>query len=179
MENTPSLRGQYALLESLVESGLPTSDSEQLATHKAEEAHLLQDGITALESGESPDSPAGSLVRLVLKERLEQTIQLALLAIEPLHDADTIRIIRAGFASGERRHIENAIELLGNIEGSNAIKLLMQVLTRIYDHQQAPHTAEISTVKDIIEWCTTHPDKWLQQCAGYFMQEIEAGGVRV
>ena len=143
-ENKPSLRGQHALLESLVASGLPKSDCERLALLKAQEAHRLQDGITALETGEEPGSPAGSLVKLVLRERLEQTIQLALLALEPLHDAETIRIIRAGFASGEQRHIENAIEAFGNIEGSAAVKLLMQVMTRIYDHQQqrhgAPHT---------------------------------------
>lgn len=178
-ENTPSLRGQYALLESLVESGLSKSDCERLALLKAQEAHQLQDGITALESDGDPESPAGSLIKLVLRERLEQTIQLALLAIEPLHDAETIRVIRAGFASGDRRHIENAIEVFGNIEGGTAVKLLMQVMTRIYDHQLEQHETEISTVRELIEWCTTHPDKWLQQCAGYFRQEMETGGARV
>lgn len=179
LENTPPLRGQIALLESLVQSGLPKVDCERLAMSKAEEACQLQDAITTMEASKDPDSPAGSLIRLVLQERLEQTVQLALLALEPLYEAGTIKIIRAGFASGDRRHIENAIEVLGNLECCNATKLLLQVLTRMHDDQHAHHAPGIDTITGVIEWCTTHPDKWLQQCAGYFMQETKTGDARV
>jgi hypothetical protein len=179
LENTPPLRGQFALLEALVQSGLPKADCERLAMGKAQEACQLQDAIMALENAEDPDSPAGELIRLVLQERLEQTVQMALLALEPFHDAATIKVIRAGFASGDRRHIANAIEVLGNLEGSNSTRLLLQVLTRMHDDQHARHVPEISTAREAVEWCTKHPDKWLQQCAGYFMQETKTGDARV
>jgi HEAT repeat protein len=179
LENTPPLRGQFALLESLLQSGLPKADYERMAIIKTKEASQLQDAIAVLDAGKDLDSPAESLIRLVLQERLEQTIQLILLALEPLHDAETIRIVRAGCASGDRRHIENAVEILGNLEASNTINPLMQVLTRMYDYQQARHVPEIDTITQVIEWCSAHPDKWLQQCAGYFMRETTTGDARV
>ncbi|MDH3980269.1 MAG: MFS transporter [Gammaproteobacteria bacterium] len=179
LENTPPLRGQIALLESLEQPGLPKVDCERLAINKAEEACQLQDALTTMEAGEGPDSPAGSLIRLVLQERLNQTIQLALLALEPLYEAGTVKIIRAGFASGDRRHIENAIEVLGNLECCNATKLLLQVLTRMHDDQRAYHAPGIDTINGVIEWCATHPDKWLQQCAEYFIQETKTEDARV
>ncbi len=179
LENAAPLRGQLALLESVVKSGLSKTDCEQLAQTKAEEATRLQDAIATLDAAHDGNPDAGSLMKLVLRERLEQTLQLALLALEPLHEEGTMNIIRAGFASGDQRHIENAIEALDNLEGSGVIKNLSRILSRLHDRSQVPQGSEMKTVRDVVDWCTGHPDEWLQQCAAYFVQQANAGGARV
>ncbi|UCC55705.1 MAG: MFS transporter, partial [Gammaproteobacteria bacterium] len=123
-DNEVPMRGQFVLLAALVEAGLPRSGYEQLASNKAREASRFQDAIQVLGSAEESGSTTGTLVRMVLEERLEQTVQLALMALEPLHAPGTIETIRAGFSSQDERHIANAAEALGNLEGDNeAIKL--------------------------------------------------------
>jgi hypothetical protein len=177
-DHTP-MRGQFALLAALADSGLPKSGFEQLAASKAREAGRLQDAIQVLKNTEEPGSTAGMLVRLVLEERLEQTVQLALMAIEPLHEPGMIKIIRAGFSSKDERHIANAAEILNNLDGGYAVKLLQEVLTGQLDNQDSRRTPAFTTISEVIAWSAAHADAWLRQCAGHFLKEKETGSVHV
>lgn len=171
LDNRAPLRGQSALLEAMVDSGLSKTDAERVAVSKAGEARQLQDAIQVLENTGKFATPAGLLVRLVLKERLEQILQLALLALEPLYEPGIIHTIRAGFSSHDQRHIANAGEALDSLQGGQAIKLLQQILAGLHDHRKTRHSPEFASITEVIDWCTTHTDEWLQQCAAYLLRE--------
>jgi hypothetical protein len=179
LDNKAPIRGQFSLLAALEASGLPNTGFEQLATSKAREAGQIQDAIQVLKNTEKSGSTTGMLVRLVLEERLEQTIQLALMALEPLHKPGIINIIRAGFSSRDERHIANAGEALNNLEGGHATRLLQQVLTGLHDNQESRHTPAFNTITEVIEWCTAHADDWLQQCAGQFQHESKIANAHI
>jgi hypothetical protein len=100
--NRGSLRAQQSLLRSLLESTLPTSVFEEIARTKASEARVAQQALCMLvKSPGSGASTAHTLLRHALKEHLDQTIELALMAMEPLYEPGIIGIIRAGFLSGD------------------------------------------------------------------------------
>ena len=179
LDNKVPIRGQFALLAALEGSGLPKAGFEELATSKAREAGQIQDAVQVLKDAEKSGSTTGMLVRLVLEERLEQTIQLALMALEPLHEPGIINIIRAGFSSRDERHIANAGEALNNLEGGHATKLLQQVLTGLHDSQGSRHVPAFSTMTEVIEWCTAHADDWLQQCARQFLHQSTTANAHV
>lgn len=174
LDNKAPLRGQFTLLAALSESGFPKSGFEQLAAGKAREALKYQDAIQVLKNSQESDSTAGNLLRLVLEERLEQTIQLALLALESLYEPGTIKTIQAGFSSRDERHIANASEILNSLEGDHTIKQLQQVLTGLFDHESSRRPPAFNTLTEVIEWCASHADEWLKQCAGQFQHEPEA-----
>ncbi len=93
-----SLRAQQTLLVSLLDAGLGATIFEDIVRSKSEAALQLQEaaGILGRETNEATAS-ARALLEYTLKEQRDQTIELALQALEPLYDTDTIGIIRAGF----------------------------------------------------------------------------------
>lgn len=180
LENRAPLRGQFALLETLVEAGLSKTDAEQVAIRKAAEARSLQDALETLEAaGGYPATPAAQLVRVVLKERLEQIIQLALLALEPLYEPGLINTIRAGFSSRDPRHIANAGEALDSLQGGRATRLLQQILCGLHDHRDSQYQPEFASITEVIDWCAAHTDEWLRQCATYLMSQTQDREARV
>ena len=79
----------------------------------------------------SPGSDADTahtLLRHALKEYLDQTIDLALMAMEPLYEPGIIGIIRGGFLSGDTRHVANACEALGNLDKRDFVSSLNDIL---------------------------------------------------
>jgi hypothetical protein len=179
-DNKVPIRGQFVLLAALTEAGLSRSHFEELANSKAREARRFQDATQVLSKAEKSGSTTGMLVRMVLEERLEQTVQLALMALEPLHAPGTIETIRAGFSSQDERHIANAAEALSNLEdGNGAIKLLQQVLNGRFDTHESGLTPEFRTITEAMEWCASHADEWLQQCARYVFHDLKTGPVHV
>lgn len=179
LDNKAPIRGQFTLLAELERSGLPKAGFEELAASKAREASRFQDAIEVLKNAENSGSTTGMLVRLVLEERLEQTIQLALMALEPLYEPGIINIIRAGFSSRDERHIANAAEALNNLEGGHAIKLLKEVLTSLLDNQGSQQAPAFNTITEVMEWCAAHTDDWLQQCAEHSLREAHTASARV
>ena len=103
-----SLRAQQTLLMSLLDAGLPEIVYENIVRSKAEAALQLQEAVGILENDTSDANTARSLLKITIREQLEQTIELALMALEPLYESGTIGIIRAGFSSGDARHVANA-----------------------------------------------------------------------
>ena len=175
-ENYGSPRAQLALLESLRHLELPGVVYENLATRKADDACQLHAAYTLLNtaSGNHAGSSALILVRYTLRERLEHTVQLALLALEPLHQPGIIRTIRAGFSSGDARHAANACEALFSLENQHIANRLRDILLQTLDHQHAGNcTATFGTMEQVLEWCTRQKDHWLQTCARAALQSLE------
>jgi hypothetical protein len=167
-ENYGSPRAQLALLDSLKHLELPETLYENLALRKADEACKLHTAYTLLNriSNRHPESSALVLASHTLRERLEQTVQLALLALEPLHEPGIIATIRAGFSSGDARHAANACEALFNLDNQHVAKRLRDILLQTFDHQHASDCATtFGTPEQVLEWCERQKDDWLQTCA--------------
>ncbi len=92
---------------------------------------MLQDALTTLKHDyPGTANTARCLLQYTLKEQLDQTIELVLLALESLYNRETIRIIHAGFSSGDACHIANACEALENLDKGTIIDNLCNALQR-------------------------------------------------
>jgi hypothetical protein len=100
----------------------------------------------------------------VLAERLTQTFEVALVAMENLGDSHTIRIVSLGLKSKDARQVARAKEALSSIASSRLSAQLGQLLAGAEgaDEAGAPRFA---SVNDAFEWCSTHADAWLRACA--------------
>mgnify|MGYP000293647362 CR=1 FL=1 len=178
-DNYGSPRAQLALLDSLKHRELPDTLYENLALRKADEACKLHSAYTLLNrtSSRHPGSSALVLASHTLRERLEQTVQIALLALEPLHEPGIIATIRAGFSSGDARHAANACEALFNLDNQQVASRLRDILLQTLDHQHARNcAATFSTAEQVLEWCARQKDDWLQTCARAALQSL--AGIR-
>jgi len=172
-DNRGSPRAQQSLLRSLLESTLPASAFEELARTKSEEARVLQQALCML--GESPardPDTAHTWLRHVLKEHLDQTIELALMAMEPLYDPGVLGIIRGGFLSGDSRHVANACEVLGNLDRKHIVKSLNNILENAACNDACRDGSTFQNLDEALYWCANHENDWLKSCG---VQALEPG----
>ena len=160
-----SLRAQQTLLMSLLDAGLPEIVFENIVRSKAEAALQLQEAASILEQDTSDDTNAArSLLRYMIRERLEQTIELALMALEPLYESGTISIIRAGFSSGDARNVANACEVLGNLDKQYMIGSLSDALQKSASGGFDQHNMAFRGIDDVLNWCAQNSNSWLRLC---------------
>lgn len=166
--NQGNPRAQQTLIEHLQQQSMPTAVYGEIASRKADEAGRLQDALAGVEQSiaQAGEASALALLRLTLQERRDQAIQLALLALAPLHEPGIIGIIRAGFSSGDIRHAANAIEALGNLDNRYVADRLHDILQVSIGMQHREKTAFMSSnLEQILAWCMEQPDDWLQEAA--------------
>jgi len=160
-----SLRAQQTLLMSLLDDGLPEVVYENIVRSKAEAALQLQEAVSILEKDTSEAAnTARSLLKITIREQLEQTIELALMALEPLYESGTIGIIRAGFSSGDARHVANACEVLGNLDKQYMIGSLSDALQKSASGDFDQHNMTFRGIDDVLNWCAQHSNSWLRLC---------------
>ena len=160
-----SLRAQQALLMSLLDSGLPEIVFENIVRSKAEAALLLQEAVSILQTDSGDDANAArALLKFTLQEQLDQTIELALMALEPLYEPGTIGIIRAGFSSGDARHVANACEVLGNLDKQYMIGSLSDALQRSASGDFDQQDMSFRGIDEVLHWCAQHGNDWLRTC---------------
>jgi hypothetical protein len=171
--NRGSPRAQQSLLKSLLESTLPASVFENIARIKSEEARVLQQALCMLgeDSARDPDT-AHTWLRHVLKEHLDQTIELALMAMEPLYDPGVLGIIRGGFLSGDSRHVANACEVLGNLDRKHVVRSLNEILENAACNDACKDGSTFQSLDDALYWCANHESDWLKSCG---VQALEPG----
>ena len=170
--NRGNPRAQQVMLESLFEAAIPHSRFSDIAMRKAGEAETLQQALQILKQEGAAGSVACDITAIALQERLEQTIQLALLALEPLYEPGLIQTIRAGLASDDERHIANAREALATLDCNNVRTLLDKALKPMTGVIHPVQGQTFHRLKDVVEWCARHPDEWLNQCARYVTQQL-------
>ena len=170
-DNRGSLRAQQALLKSLLDARLPKTVFADIARKKSEEAHILGQALSIM------DADAGSLnclklLRITLKEQLDQNIGLALLALEPLYERGLIGTIRAGFASGDARHIANACEALENLDQQEITAGLSIMLQQSVSNDFSSDDSFFSSLEDVVNWCVRHHNSWLNLCGDQALQPL-------
>jgi hypothetical protein len=169
--NQASLRAQETLMTSLMDAHLPTSTYEEIAQIKSREILLLQDALAILEQdNETTVNSARLLLQYTLKEQLDQTIELVLLALESLYDKETIKIIHAGFACGDSRHIANASEVLGNLVKDSRVCNLCDALLRASGEDPGHWKPRFASVAEVLQWCANHGNNWLSMCGKQALQ---------
>jgi len=177
-DNRGNPRAQGVLLSALQDMELPASLYKTIANRKVDEAGRLQTAVAVLEDTpvRAGDSTTLELVRYTLKERMEQTLLLALQALEPLHEPGIISIIRAGFSSGDSRHVSNACEVLANLDNRKVANRLYDILQHSINKQASKHAAaEFKTAPEVLEWCQQQKDDWLQRCAHRALTTLAQG----
>ncbi len=174
-----SLRAQKELLGSLLQTRLPRAVFADITRSKLHAARKLQAALQVLDKDAALHTgTAYSILRYALQEQLEQTIEMALLAMEPLYEAGLIRIIRVGFSSGDVRHIANACEALENLPGEEAVAGLAALLQQAPGHATAGGSAIFNRRDEVLAWCASHTNEWLSMCGSHAMQALQAGGSR-
>lgn len=164
--NRGSLRAQQTLLTSLLDAGLPESVFVNIVRSKGEAALRLQAAASILErEAKHATVSARALLHDTLKEQRDQTIELALIALEPLYEPGTIGIIRAGFSSGDARHIANACEVLGNLDRQDMIASLGGALQQSAGGDTGQADLFFGNVDDVLNWCVQHGNDWLRSCS--------------
>ncbi|MGB5718379.1 MAG: hypothetical protein WBN81_14965, partial [Gammaproteobacteria bacterium] len=123
------------------------------------------------------DADAGSLnclklLRITLKEQLDQNIDLALLALEPLYERGLIGTIRAGFSSGDARHIANACEALENLDQQEITAGLSIMLQQSVSNDFSSDDSFFSSLEDVVNWCVRHHNSWLNLCGDQALQPL-------
>jgi hypothetical protein len=163
-QGSASPREQQRVLEALARHPVARLPFEEFAERKLHEANVMSQALRALERDPRPDTHASKLVRIVLAERLTQTFEVALVAMENLGDSHTIRIVSLGLKSKDARQVARAKEALSSIASSRLSAQLGQLLAGAEgaDEAGAPRFA---SVNDAFEWCRTHADAWLRACA--------------
>ncbi len=180
-DNQCNPRAQGTLLGALQEMGLPSARYETIAMRKIDEAGSLQAAVAVLEeaSVNVGDLPALELVRYTLSERMNQMLHLALQALEPLHEPGLISIIRAGFSSGDSRHVANAIEVLANLDDHNVAGQLHDILQLSISKQTGkPAKADLRALQEVLDWCRQQKDDWLRHCADTVLSTLSPGNSR-
>jgi hypothetical protein len=162
--NRGSLRAQHTLLMSLLDSDLPETVFENIVRSKAEAALQLQEAASILQKETKNHRSARSLLQYTLREQCDQTIELALLALEPLYEPGTIGFIRAGFSSGDSRHVANACEVLGNLDRQDMIGCLCDALQLSTSGDSGRKYMFFKSIDDVLNWCAQHSNDWLRTC---------------
>ena len=138
---------------------------EEIAYKKAEEALELNQILGILSCADKLSS-SGQITIYAIEERIQEYIDLALLAMQALEHPEDIHIIREGLKSKDSRHIANAHEIITNFKN----KRITEILSALIDKSNYKITAcslgtKIKNVSHALAWCANHNDPWIRYCA--------------
>lgn len=170
VENRGTPRSQQSALNALARHRPASEVFERIAALKVKEAGSLFRALEIIrrEYGKQSRPDAVELLKVILQERVTQALDLALMAMENFEDRAAIAAIRAGLASGDRRHIAHACEALHNLHNHALSAPLIAVIDPAgvdEGKQRDTHGEAPETARDVIAWCVAHPDAWLRECA--------------
>ncbi len=157
-------RMQSAVVWQLLKDEAEQSYLQDVATCKAVQAQQFAMVWMLLKQMQTPDD-AQKLLLIVVKERVNAVLQIALQALQTSRNADAIKVIRAGLETGDRCLQGSAREALLYLPHRGVQKTLCGVLEQEVqvDRQQFPD------VLAAVRWCSGQPDPWLQGCAQYVL----------
>lgn len=160
-----SPRARRTLLEALLEQGLPVPVLERIVARATADALRLQAAWRVLAACGEVEDPGLALLRMTLAERVAQTVDVALLALQPLVADGVVATLRAGVASGDSRHVANACEGLRNLEPHSARTLAEIVQGDATGAAGGAGGGVIDTVEAVRRWSAQRADDWLHACA--------------
>lgn len=160
-----SPRYQGALIKVLLSKELDSDIFEDIAFKKSKEALELKEILRVL-SLENQSSASSQVTIYAIKERIQEYIDLVLLAMEAIEQPEDIYIIRDGLKSNDVRHVANAHEVITHFKNKRITDMLT-VLIDTYNYTK-PSTLLDTKIKNFshaIMWCKNHNDPWIKYCA--------------
>ena len=169
----PSPRAQQAALAHLTERPVSLQFFAPVAESKIQEAHALCHVLAVLSTDRNNDvegqSGACELLEIVLRERRDQAIDLALMAMENVGNPHNIKIVRAALKSKNRRNIARAIEALDGFETKALADEIVTLLDKVAPGKRGQDNRMAmmgpKNTADVLQWCRENLDPWARDCA--------------
>ena len=160
-----SPRYQQALIKVLLLHNINPNILEEIAYKKAKEALELNQILEIL-SCDDKSSSSAQITFYAIRERIQEYIDLALLAMQALEHPEDIHIIREGLKSKDSRHIANAHEVITNFK-SKRITEIISALIDNSNHKKSAYSLrnKINNISQALVWCANHNDPWIRYCA--------------
>jgi len=167
VDNKGSPRAQQAMLNGLVKLNLPKMVFEDIALSKARNAQEFVQAIDLLRNTDYKKSSATELMLFTMQEKLQQTMDLTLLAIQTFELPDKFAMVRAGLKSKDIRLIGHACEVLSYMENKTLAKILGSILDSVGKQEKMDFTRNLpfDNVNGMLNWYEKQTDPWLQSCA--------------
>lgn len=159
-------RAQDTLLGELIKREAPARHVSRLAYAFCQAAHQLYLARSAYTHYCLPlqNTPAFQVLPHIIQERQQLFTELSLRALEYIEDPAIISAIRAGFATGDSRHMAHAAEAIRYIHDRKLATQLSQLLDiNNSDLEEAVRTPYRS-LKEVLNGCRQHADPWLMEC---------------
>ncbi len=160
-----SPRAQATLLEALMVQGLPQSMLVAAARARAADARWLEEALSRVEAAVRSGHRRFALLEQTLRERVAQTVDVALLALQGSGDGGAFAAVRAALRSGDTRFRADAREALANLADREVAGLLAGVLRDPEDRLRAAAPGRFRDADEAVRWCAVHGDPWLSACA--------------
>jgi CRP-like cAMP-binding protein/HEAT repeat protein len=151
IENRGNPRAQRTLLDAGIRAGMPASQLRQLAVNKAQEASRMREARRQILQADGASGSDLQLLSSILEERYRDNTDLALQALEPLHEPGQIGAIRAGIRSGDERFVASACEALTTLDTEPAARELSNMLQNT--REKSGHKPPFSSLDDALVWC--------------------------
>jgi AAA family ATP:ADP antiporter len=167
-EGRLSPRGQAALLASVMQRPAPRVRLLGYARNKVGEAGTLASAWRVAHRQAGTSQAASRLFAVVLRERLEQAADLALMALGCAEDRALVGVIRAGIASRDARHLAGALESLDGLRHrdlARGLREAFEILRGGTTLAENGSNERFRTLEHAIEYFSQGTDAWLRECA--------------
>jgi hypothetical protein len=166
-----SPRARQAMLEYLIQIGTDSQTLGVISIALAREASLMSEAREVLLASSDDLFSGRSLLDNTLQERIQEFIDLALLASQSSEHDDEISLIRAGLKSRDRRHFSNARELLSMISNETLSGLLLPLFEE-HPSKHAKKERHFKNVDQAISWIDKRSDPWLNDVYCYVCESL-------
>jgi ATP/ADP translocase/HEAT repeat protein len=165
-DNRGSPRAQNTLLSSVIEKGMPQGALESIINKKIADARQIYGALATVRHHRQAGNSALELLCCVLEERLQQILEIALTAMEPLCPPGVIAVIRGGISTRDKRYVANACEALQSIPNRKLVQPLGQLIQDAFMPAHRAVSPATEKLEGVLESLATRPDAWLRECAG-------------
>jgi hypothetical protein len=159
------------MLEYLIQIGTDSQTLGVISIALAREASLMSEAREVLLASSDDLFSGRSLLDNTLQERIQEFIDLALLASQSSEHDDEISLIRAGLKSRDRRHFSNARELLSMISNETLSGLLLPLFEE-HPSKHAKKERHFINVDQAILWIDERSDPWLNDVYCYVCESL-------
>lgn len=173
-KHTGTPRAIKTMLEYLMDAGTDFSTMSSISLSLASDARKLKQASLYLNDFALKDSPQVTLLMHALEERVLDTTDLSLFAIQTSNHEEDIAVIRAGLNSHDNRQFSNACELLSMLNNKALTKLLQPLFEDSVSSKKTMHdNMPFDNINTLITWILDGPDPWLNECANYFSATLD------
>ncbi len=163
-ENRGTPRAQKTLLSAVIDA-IPQSTLELIIDNKIEDARHIHSALVTVRGHQDDLNKTLKLLKHLLEERLQQVLEIALTAMEPLCATNVISIIRAGIGTLDDRYMANACEALNSIPNQTLTQPLGQLIQDAFMPTRQTVVSSTGSIEVVLESLSMRPDTWLQECA--------------